>query len=171
VALVIAPWNFPLAISVGMVSAALVTGNAVLYKPSSLSPVNGSLASFLLREGGAPDDALNSIPGKGDDVGDLLVGHPEVDSILFTGSRAVGLRIVEKAGQTGPGQKSVKRVVVEIGGKNAILIDVDADLDWGFRMSGVDSKSGGPDYLLKFMESRVITENTMRRGFPPDVLA
>ena len=129
VGLVIAPWNFPLAISVGMVSAALVTGNAVLYKPSSLSPVNGSLAFFLLREGGAPDDALNFIPGKGDAVGDLLVGHPEVDFILFTGSRAVGLRIVEKAGQTGPGQKSVKRAVVEMGGKNAILIDVDADLD------------------------------------------
>ena len=129
VGLVIAPWNFPLAISVGMASAALVTGNAVLYKPSSLSPVNGWLAFSLLREGGAPDGALNFIPGKGDAVGDRLVGHPEVDFILFTGSRAVGLRIVEKAGRTGPGQKSVKRAVVEMGGKNAILIDADADLD------------------------------------------
>ena len=129
VGLVIAPWNFPLAISVGMASAALVTGNAVLYKPSSLSPVNGWLAFSLLREGGAPDGALNFIPGKGDAVGDRLVGHPEVDFILFTGSRAVGMRIVEKAGQTAPGQKSVKRAVVEMGGKNAILVDADADLD------------------------------------------
>ena len=129
VGLVIAPWNFPLAISVGMASAALVTGNAVLYKPSSLSPVNGWLAFSLLREGGAPDGALNFIPGKGDAVGDRLVGHPEVDFVLFTGSRTVGLRIVEKAGQTAPGQKSVKRAVVEMGGKNAILIDADADLD------------------------------------------
>ncbi len=129
VGLVIAPWNFPLAISVGMASAALVTGNAVLYKPSSLSPVNGWLAFSLLREGGAPDGALNLIPGKGDAVGDRLVSHPEVDFILFTGSRAVGLRIVEKAGRTAPGQKSVKRAVVEMGGKNAILVDADADLD------------------------------------------
>ena len=102
VGLVIAPWNFPLAISVGMASAALVTGNAVLYKPSSLSPVNGWLAFSLLREGGAPDGVLHFIPGKGDAVGDHLVGHPEVDFVLFTGSRAVGLRIVETAGRTGP---------------------------------------------------------------------
>lgn len=129
VGLVIAPWNFPLAISVGMASAALVAGNAVLYKPSSLSPVNGWLAFSLLREGGAPDGALNFIPGKGDAVGDRLVSHPEVDFVLFTGSRAVGLRIVEKAGQTAPGQKAVKRAVVEMGGKNAILVDGDADLD------------------------------------------
>jgi RHH-type transcriptional regulator, proline utilization regulon repressor / proline dehydrogenase / delta 1-pyrroline-5-carboxylate dehydrogenase len=129
VGLVVAPWNFPLAISVGMVSAALVTGNAVLYKPSSLSPVNGWLAFSLLREGGAPNGALNFIPGKGDIVGDRLVGHPEVDFVLFTGSRDVGLRIVEKAGRTGPGQKTIKRAVVEMGGKNAILIDADADLD------------------------------------------
>jgi RHH-type proline utilization regulon transcriptional repressor/proline dehydrogenase/delta 1-pyrroline-5-carboxylate dehydrogenase len=129
VGLVIAPWNFPLAISVGMASAALVAGNAVLYKPSSLSPVNGWLAFSLLREGGAPDGALNFIPGKGDAVGDRLVDHPEVDFVLFTGSRAVGLRIVERAGRTVQGQKSVKRTVVEMGGKNAILIDADADLD------------------------------------------
>jgi RHH-type proline utilization regulon transcriptional repressor/proline dehydrogenase/delta 1-pyrroline-5-carboxylate dehydrogenase len=129
VSLVIAPWNFPLAISVGMASAALVAGNAVLYKPSSLSPVNGWLAFSLLREGGAPDGALNFIPGKGDAVGDRLVRHPEVDFVLFTGSRAVGLRIVEKAGRTAPGQQSVNRAVVEMGGKNAILVDADADLD------------------------------------------
>ncbi|MGE5698494.1 MAG: proline dehydrogenase family protein [Deltaproteobacteria bacterium] len=129
VGLVIAPWNFPLAISVGMTCAALVAGNAVLYKPSSLSPVNGWLAFSLLREGGAPDGALNFIPGKGESVGDHLVAHSGIDFVLFTGSRAVGLRIVEMAGRIAPGQKSVKRVVVEMGGKNAIIIDADADLD------------------------------------------
>jgi RHH-type proline utilization regulon transcriptional repressor/proline dehydrogenase/delta 1-pyrroline-5-carboxylate dehydrogenase len=129
VGLVIAPWNFPLAISVGMASAALVAGNAVLYKPSSLSPVNGWLAFSLLKEGGVPDGALNFLPGKGDAVGDHLVTHPEVDFVLFTGSREVGLRIVEMAGRIAPGQKSVKRAVVEMGGKNAIIIDADADLD------------------------------------------
>jgi RHH-type proline utilization regulon transcriptional repressor/proline dehydrogenase/delta 1-pyrroline-5-carboxylate dehydrogenase len=112
-----------------MASAALVAGNAVLYKPSSLSPVNGWLAFSLLKEGGAPDGALNFIPGKGDAVGDHLVTHPEVDFVLFTGSREVGLRIVEMAGRIAPGQKSVKRAVVEMGGKNAIIIDADADLD------------------------------------------
>ncbi len=129
VGLVIAPWNFPLAISVGMASAALVAGNAVLYKPSSLTPVNGWLAFSLLQDGGAPDGALNFIPGRGDAVGDRLVGHPDIDFVLFTGSRSVGLRIVEKAGQSAPGQRSVKRAVVEMGGKNAILVDADADLD------------------------------------------
>ncbi len=129
VGLVIAPWNFPLAISVGMASAALVAGNAVLYKPSSLTPVNGWLAFSLLRQGGAPDGALNFIPGRGDAMGDRLVGHPDVDFILFTGSREVGLRIVEKAGRTAPGQRSVKRAIVEMGGKNAIVVDADADLD------------------------------------------
>ncbi len=129
VGLVIAPWNFPLAISIGMASAALVAGNAVLYKPSSLSPVSGWLAFSLLKEGGAPDGALNFIPGKGDAVGDHLVAHSEVDFVLFTGSRAVGIGIVEKAGRTAHGQKSVKRAVVEMGGKNAIIVDADADLD------------------------------------------
>jgi RHH-type proline utilization regulon transcriptional repressor/proline dehydrogenase/delta 1-pyrroline-5-carboxylate dehydrogenase len=129
VGLVVAPWNFPLAISIGMTSAALVAGNAVLYKPSSLSPVNGWLAFSLLREGGAPDGALNFIPGKGGVVGDRLVGHPGVDFIAFTGSRAVGLGIVERAGRTSKDQKSVKRAIVEMGGKNAILVDADADLD------------------------------------------
>ncbi len=129
VGLVVAPWNFPLAISVGMISAALAAGNSVLYKPSSLSPVNGWLAFTLLREGGAPDGVLNFVPGRGDAVGDHLVSHPGIDFVVFTGSREVGLRIVERAGRTAPGQRSVKRAVVEMGGKNAIIVDADADLD------------------------------------------
>ncbi len=129
VGLVIAPWNFPLAISVGMVSAALVTGNAVLYKPSSLSVVNGWLAFSLLREAGIPDGVLNFVPGRGGVMGDHLVSHRDTDFVLFTGSRDVGLSIIEKAGKTVPGQRGVKKAVTEMGGKNAIIVDDDADLD------------------------------------------
>lgn len=129
VGLVIAPWNFPLAISVGMVSASLVAGNAVLYKPSSLSVVNGWLAFSILREAGIPDGVLNFVPGRGGVMGDHLVAHRDTDFILFTGSRDVGLSIVGKAGRTVPGQRGVKKVVAEMGGKNAIIVDDDADLD------------------------------------------
>jgi RHH-type transcriptional regulator, proline utilization regulon repressor / proline dehydrogenase / delta 1-pyrroline-5-carboxylate dehydrogenase len=129
VGLVVAPWNFPLAISVGMVSAALVTGNAVLYKPSSLSVVNGWLAFSLLREAGIPDGVLNFVPGRGGVMGDHLVSHRDTDFVLFTGSREVGLSIIEKAGKTVPGQRGVKKAVTEMGGKNAIIVDDDADLD------------------------------------------
>ncbi|MEW6718932.1 MAG: proline dehydrogenase family protein [Thermodesulfobacteriota bacterium] len=129
VGLVVAPWNFPLAISMGMVSAALVTGNAVLYKPSSLSLKIGWLAFRIFREAGIPDGVLNFVPGRGSEVGDFLVEHPGTDFILFTGSREVGLGIVEKAGRTRPGQTGIKKVVIETGGKNAIIVDADADLD------------------------------------------
>lgn len=129
VAVVIAPWNFPFAISMGMVSAALVAGNAVLYKPSSLSVVNGWQVFTILREAGVPDGVLNYIPGRGESVGNYLIWHQEVNVIAFTGSREVGLNIIEQAGRTRPGQRGVKRVITEMGGKNAIIIDADADLD------------------------------------------
>ncbi len=129
VGLVIAPWNFPLAISMGMVSAALVTGNAVLYKPSSLSVVNGWLAFSVLKEAGVPDGVLHFVPGRGAVMGGHLVAHRDTDFVLFTGSREVGLSIVEKAGRTATGQRGVKKAVTEMGGKNAIIIDDDADLD------------------------------------------
>jgi RHH-type proline utilization regulon transcriptional repressor/proline dehydrogenase/delta 1-pyrroline-5-carboxylate dehydrogenase len=129
VGLVIAPWNFPLAISVGMTSAALVTGNAVLYKPSTQSLMIGWLAYSILKEAGIPDGVLNFVPGRGSVVGDYLVEHKYADFIVFTGSLEVGLGIVEKAGKTLPGQKGPKKVVIETGGKNAIIVDADADLD------------------------------------------
>jgi RHH-type proline utilization regulon transcriptional repressor/proline dehydrogenase/delta 1-pyrroline-5-carboxylate dehydrogenase len=129
VGLVIAPWNFPLAISMGMVSAALVAGNAVLYKPSSLTPVNGWLVYSIFRDAGVPEGVLNFIPGSGAGVGDHLVEHELTDLIAFTGSREVGLGIVERAGRTRPGQAGIKRVIAEMGGKNAIIVDADADLD------------------------------------------
>lgn len=141
VALVIAPWNFPLAISAGMVAAALVAGNAVLYKPSSLSVANGWQLFALLREAGVPDGVLNFVPCRGEVAGEVLVGHREVDLIAFTGSREVGLGIVERAARTAPGARSVKKVIAEMGGKNAIIVDADADLD--LAVAGVLQSSFG----------------------------
>lgn len=128
-AVVIAPWNFPLAISMGMVSAAIVTGNTVVYKPASQSPVIGSMVSRIFEEAGLPAGVLNFLPGPGELVGDVLVTHPEVDLIAFTGSKEVGLRIVELAARSDPRSGAVKQVITEMGGKNAIILDSDADMD------------------------------------------
>jgi RHH-type transcriptional regulator, proline utilization regulon repressor / proline dehydrogenase / delta 1-pyrroline-5-carboxylate dehydrogenase len=129
IAAVIAPWNFPLAISGGMAAAAIVAGNCVIYKPSEHSPVTGRLLANLFIEARLPQGVLSFVPGRREIIGDLLVTHPAVALIAFTGSMQVGLKIVEKAGVTRPGQRSVKRVIAEMGGKNAIIIDDDADLD------------------------------------------
>lgn len=129
VSLVIAPWNFPLAISIGMISAALVTGNTVVYKPSELSSVVGHLIVDVFRELDLPPGVFNYIPGYGDEIGDYLVEHPDVSLIAFTGSMQTGLRIIEKAARVHPHQTQVKKVIAEMGGKNAIIIDSDADLD------------------------------------------
>ncbi len=129
IAAVIAPWNFPFAISIGMASAAIVTGNPVIYKPSSLSSAVGYGLVELFREAGLPDGVFNYCPGRGSVMGDYLVEHPKVSVIAFTGSMEVGLRIQEKAARVQPGQEQCKRVIAEMGGKNAIIIDDDADLD------------------------------------------
>ncbi len=129
VALVIAPWNFPIAILCGMVSASLVTGNTVIMKPAEPSSVTGALLMEMFEEAGVPRGVLNYLPGHGSVIGQHLVDHPEVVMIAFTGSLEVGLRIWETAGQTRPGQPELKRVVCEMGGKNAIVVDSDADLD------------------------------------------
>jgi RHH-type transcriptional regulator, proline utilization regulon repressor / proline dehydrogenase / delta 1-pyrroline-5-carboxylate dehydrogenase len=129
VALVIAPWNFPMAILTGMVSAALVTGNTVIMKPAEQSAVCGAMLMEMFEEAGVPAGVLNFLPGKGRVIGQHLVDHKDVHMIAFTGSREVGLRICESAGQTRPGQLELKRVVCEMGGKNAVIVDSDADLD------------------------------------------
>ncbi|MFA6223623.1 MAG: L-glutamate gamma-semialdehyde dehydrogenase [Desulfomonilaceae bacterium] len=126
---VIAPWNFPLAISTGMVSAALVTGNCVIFKPSSLAPVLGWRLTDIFRSVGLPPGVLNFVPGPGQEVGECLVASAIIDFIAFTGSRDVGLNIVKLAGAMQPGQINVKRVIAEMGGKNAIIVDETADLD------------------------------------------
>lgn len=129
VGVVISPWNFPLAIPTGMVSAGIVTGNCVIFKPSGLSPVVGWQLVNVFRRVGLPPGVLQFVPGSGSDIGEYLVGHPGVDFIAFTGSKDVGLSIVKLAGETPPGQRSVKRVIAEMGGKNAIIIDDTADPD------------------------------------------
>jgi RHH-type proline utilization regulon transcriptional repressor/proline dehydrogenase/delta 1-pyrroline-5-carboxylate dehydrogenase len=125
---VIAPWNFPLAIPVGMVSAALVTGNPVLFKPSERSPVMGHWLTEILHEAGVPEGVLSCLPG-GPDIGQALVRHPDIATIAFTGSKDVGLGILKDAGTLMPGQQMIKRVLAEMGGKNAIIVDETADLD------------------------------------------
>lgn len=129
VAAVIAPWNFPFAISIGMVSAAIVTGNTVVYKPSELSPIVGHHLVEIFREIDLPAGVFNYIPGYGNAIGDALVEHPAISLIAFTGSMQTGLRIIEKAAKVQSQQTHVKKVVCEMGGKNAIIIDDDADLD------------------------------------------
>jgi RHH-type proline utilization regulon transcriptional repressor/proline dehydrogenase/delta 1-pyrroline-5-carboxylate dehydrogenase len=129
VALVIAPWNFPVAILTGMVSAALVTGNTVIMKPAEQSAVCGAMLMEMFEEAGIPPGVLNFLPGKGRVIGQHLVDHKDVHMIAFTGSREVGLRIWKSAGETREGQLELKRVVCEMGGKNAVIVDSDADLD------------------------------------------
>ena len=129
VAAVIAPWNFPLAISCGMTAAAIVAGNCVIYKPSNQTPVVGYTLLEILREAGLPQGVFNYTPGSGAVMGDYLIDHPHVALIAFTGSMEVGLRIIERAARTPEGQRSVKKVIAEMGGKNAVIVDDDADLD------------------------------------------
>ena len=126
---VIPPWNFPLAILAGMTSAAVVAGNAVVLKPSSLAPMVAARFVELLAEAGLPPGVVNLLPGPGDSVGDLLVGHPRTRFVSFTGSREVGVHIYELAARVQPGQRWLKRVVAEMGGKNAIVVDASADLE------------------------------------------
>lgn len=126
---VIAPWNFPLAILTGMTAAALVTGNTVVMKPAEQSSVVAAKFMDLIHESGIPDGVVNFLPGIGEEVGPELVGSPDVEMITFTGSRDVGLAINQTASDTDLRQKMVKRVIAEMGGKNAIIVDDDADLD------------------------------------------
>ncbi len=129
VAFVVAPWNFPIAILCGMTSAALVTGNTVIMKPSEQSIICGAMLMQVFEEAGVPPGVLNFLSGHGSVIGAHLVDHKDVDLIAFTGSREVGLKIWESAGVTRPGQRELKRVVCEMGGKNAMIVDSDADLD------------------------------------------
>ena len=129
VAFVIAPWNFPIAILCGMASAGVVTGNAVIMKPSEQSIICGAMLMQVFEEAGVPPGVLNFLSGHGSVIGAHLVDHKDVDLIAFTGSREVGLKIWESAGITRPGQRELKRVICEMGGKNAMIVDTDADLD------------------------------------------
>ncbi|MQY64590.1 MAG: aldehyde dehydrogenase family protein, partial [Calditrichaeota bacterium] len=126
---VIPPWNFPLAILTGMTSAAIVTGNTVVLKPASDTPLTGQLLVEAMTEAGLPDGVLTYLTGSGGEIGDFIVEHPKVRFISFTGSMEVGLGINERAARVAPGQVWLKRVIAEMGGKNATIVDDDADLD------------------------------------------
>jgi RHH-type proline utilization regulon transcriptional repressor/proline dehydrogenase/delta 1-pyrroline-5-carboxylate dehydrogenase len=128
IAAIIAPWNFPLAIVTGMTAAALAAGNCAVVKPAEQSPVIGALLAQILRQAGVPDNACQLLQGGGE-IGAHLVCDPSVHVIAFTGSREVGLEILRSAYEHRTGQEHVKRVVCEMGGKNAIIVDEDADLD------------------------------------------
>ena len=129
VGIVIPPWNFSLAILAGMTTAALVAGNVVIIKPSSETPTIAAKFVELLSEAGFPARSFSFLTGSGSAIGDVLVQHPKTRFVSFTGSRDVGLHINELANRHQPGQVWIKRVVAEMGGKDAILVDADCDLD------------------------------------------
>jgi 1-pyrroline-5-carboxylate dehydrogenase len=126
---VISPWNFPLALTFGMASAAIVAGNTVVIKPASSSPTSVAQLLEIFLELGLPPGVLNFVTGSGGTVGDPLIEDPRTRFVAFTGSMDVGIAIHEKAARVRPGQIWIKRTILEMGGKNAIIVDVDADLD------------------------------------------
>jgi 1-pyrroline-5-carboxylate dehydrogenase len=129
VGIIIPPWNFPMAILTGMATAAIVTGNTVLVKPAESTPTIGYRLVEIMREAGLPDGVLNFVPGDPSEIGDYMVEHPKTRFISFTGSKATGLRINERASKLAPGQIWIKRVVAEMGGKDTMIVDSEADLD------------------------------------------
>ena len=126
---VISPWNFPFAIMAGMTAAAIVSGNTVVLKPSSDAPTISARFVEVLEEAGIPDGVVNFCPGSGASFGNAVVEHPKTRFISFTGSKAVGLEIHERAAHMQPGQIWIKRTILEMGGKDSILVCADADLD------------------------------------------
>jgi 1-pyrroline-5-carboxylate dehydrogenase len=138
---VISPWNFPFAIMAGMTAAAIVTGNTVILKPSSDSPTIAARFVEVLEEAGLPDGVVNFCPGSGSSFGNAIVEHPKTRFVAFTGSKAVGLEIHERAAHSQPGQIWIKRTILEMGGKDSILVCADADLDAA--MDGVVASAFG----------------------------
>jgi len=133
VGIIISPWNFPFAIMAGTTAAAIVTGNTVLLKPASTTPIVAAKFVEVMEEAGLPKGVLNFVPGSGSEVGDYLVDHKETRFVSFTGSRDVGLRIYERASILNKGQIWLKRVIAEMGGKDTIVVDKEADLELAAR--------------------------------------
>ncbi len=163
VAVIISPWNFPLAICTGMTSAALVTGNTVIVKPAEQTPAIAKVMCEILWKAGAPKQALQFVSGPGETVGAALVRDPRVSLIAFTGSKAVGLDIISAAAETPTGQYFVKKVVCEMGGKNSIIIDTSADLDEA--VLGVRASAFGFQGQKCSACSRVITVGEVHQQF------
>ncbi len=166
VGVVIPPWNFPLAICVGMSSAAIVSGNAILLKPASATPVIAHRFVELMEEVGLPAGVLNFIPGSGAEIGDFLTTHPKTRFISFTGSKEVGLRINKLAAETAPGQIWIKRVAAEMGGKDGIVVDETADLDKAaqaivtsaFGFQGQKCSAGSRAIIVESVYDRVVEQ-------------
>lgn len=129
IGIIIPPWNFPNAILTGMTAAAIVCGNTVLLKPASDTPIIGYKIMEIFQDAGIPAGVINFVPGSGSEIGDLLVDHPKMRFVSFTGSKEVGLRIYERASVRQRGQLWLKRVIAEMGGKDAIIVDENADLE------------------------------------------
>ncbi|WP_330204038.1 L-glutamate gamma-semialdehyde dehydrogenase [Cyanobacterium sp. Dongsha4] len=163
IALIVSPWNFPFAIATGMTVAALVAGNCALLKPAATSTVIGAKIAEILVEAGIPKGVFQYIPGKGSVVGDYLVKHPDIHVIAFTGSREVGCKIYADAAILQPKQKHLKRVIAEMGGKNAIIIDESADLDQA--VAGVVQSAFGFSGQKCSACSRVIVLNSVYDSF------
>jgi 1-pyrroline-5-carboxylate dehydrogenase len=160
---IIPPWNFPLAILTGMTSAAIAAGNTVVVKPSSESPMMGWLLADIFRRVGLPDGVLNFLVGSGSEVGDFLVAHPRTRFIAFTGSMEVGLHIHELAAKPQPGQIWIKRTILEMGGKDAIIVDSEADLDAA--VQGVVVSAYGYQGQKCSACSRAIVDKSLYRPF------
>lgn len=169
VGIVIPPWNFPLAILAGMSIASLVAGNTVVLKPSSDTPRIACAFVELALEAGFPPRCIQLITGPGGQIGDALVQHPRTRFISFTGSKAVGLHVNELAARTSPGQIWIKRVIAEMGGKDAILVDAEADLDAA--VQGVLASAYGFSGQKCSACSRAIVHQTVYEPFLEKLLA
>ena len=163
IAVVISPWNFPFAIATGMTVAALVTGNCTLLKPAATSSVIAAKLTKILVDAGIPKGVFQYVPGKGSEVGTYLVEHKDTHVIAFTGSREVGCRIYAEAAKLKSGQKHLKRVIAEMGGKNAIIVDESADLDQA--VAGVVQSAFGYSGQKCSACSRVIVLSTIYDAF------
>jgi 1-pyrroline-5-carboxylate dehydrogenase len=181
VGIIISPFNFPLAIMAGTAAAAIVAGNTILLKPSNNTPVVAAKFVEVMEEAGLPDGVLNYIPGSGAEVGDFLVDHPKTRFVSFTGSREVGCRIYERAAKVYPGQIWLKRVIAEMGGKDTVVVDKDADLDLAatsivysaFGFSGQKCSAGSravvhQDVYDEVLERAVALTKTLKIGSPED---
>lgn len=182
VGIIISPFNFPLAIMAGTVTAAIVAGNTVLLKPSDNTPVVAAKFVEIMEEAGLPQGVLNYVPGEGAEIGDYLVDHPKTRFISFTGSREVGCRIYERAAKVHPGQIWLKRVIAEMGGKDTVVVDKDADLDLAassivysaFGFSGQKCSAGSravvhQDIYDQVLEKAVALTKSLTVGNPDEV--
>jgi 1-pyrroline-5-carboxylate dehydrogenase len=156
---VIPPWNFPFAIMAGMTAAAIVCGNTVILKPSVDAPTIAARFMSLLEEAGLPDGVVNLCAGEGPGFGSAVVAHPQTRFIAFTGSKAVGLEIHESAAKTQPGQLFIKRTILEMGGKDSIIVDGDCDLDAA--IEGVTASAFGFNGQKCSACSRVIVDESI----------